>query len=80
MFENSEKKAVKTKRIRKMTKERLQNIALYYLERFDSSSANLYISSSSSFGIPSNVVLNNNILNTFEIDIKIIPKIFSVLS
>ena len=42
MFENSEKKAVKTKRIRKMTKERLQNIALYYLERFDSSSANLY--------------------------------------
>lgn len=29
------------KRIRKMTKTRLQNIALYYLERFDSSIANL---------------------------------------
>lgn len=42
MFENNEKKALKIKRIRKMTKERLQNIALYYLERFDSSSSNLY--------------------------------------
>ena len=29
------------KKPRKMTKKRLQNIALYYLERFDSSSANL---------------------------------------
>ncbi|MBP3546295.1 MAG: regulatory protein RecX [Alphaproteobacteria bacterium] len=42
MSENNEKKASKIKRIRKMTKERLQNIALYYLERFDSSSSNLY--------------------------------------
>lgn len=41
MPENQQNLSSPPKRIRKMTKIRLQNIALYYLERFDSSSANL---------------------------------------
>lgn len=41
MIENTKNKPKFAKRIRKMTKTRLQNIALYYLERFDSSTANL---------------------------------------
>ena len=35
--------------------------------------------SSNSLGIPSNVVLNNNKLNTLDKDINIIPKIFKLL-
>lgn len=41
MPENQQNLSSRPKRIRKMTKTRLQNIALYYLERFDSSAANL---------------------------------------
>lgn len=41
MPENQQNLLSRPKRIRKMTKTRLQNIALYYLERFDSSAANL---------------------------------------
>lgn len=41
MPENQQNLSFVPKRIRKMTKTRLQNIALCYLERFDSSAANL---------------------------------------
>jgi len=41
MFKTDEQTRATPKKLRKMTKNRLQNIALYYLERFDSSSANL---------------------------------------
>jgi regulatory protein len=41
MNENSEILAKKAKKIRKITKQRLKNIALYYLKRFDSSVDNL---------------------------------------
>lgn len=41
MPENNENSSFRPKRLRKMTKNRLQNIALYYLERFDSSVSNL---------------------------------------
>ncbi len=41
MNEILEKNTYKTQKVKKMTKQRLKNIALYYLKRFDSSSANL---------------------------------------
>lgn len=41
MPEKQQNLSSRPKRIRKMTKTRLQNIALYYLERFDSSAAGL---------------------------------------
>ena len=41
MLENQLNCLSSRKKTRKMTKTRLQNIALYYLERFDTSSANL---------------------------------------
>lgn len=41
MFKTEEQTRTTPKKLRKMTKNRLQNIALYYLERFDSSAANL---------------------------------------
>ena len=41
MLENQVNCLSSRKKTRKMTKTRLQNIALYYLERFDTSSANL---------------------------------------
>lgn len=40
-MENDEKKPVSPRKKRKITPERLKNIALYYLERFDSSADNL---------------------------------------
>ena len=41
MFKTDKQTSSTPQKIRKMTKTRLQNIAIYYLERFDSSSANL---------------------------------------
>ena len=41
MLKSIEKKYCKSDSPRKMSKKRLQNIALYYLERFDSSAENL---------------------------------------
>lgn len=41
MMENEEKKASAPRKPRKITKPRLKNIALYYLQRFDSSVENL---------------------------------------
>ncbi len=40
-MENDEKKAYAPRKKRKITPERLKNIALYYLQRFDSSADNL---------------------------------------
>ena len=40
-MENDEKKPVSPRKKRKITPERLKNVALYYLERFDSSADNL---------------------------------------
>lgn len=41
MMENDKKSAVSSRRKRKITLSRLKNIALYYLQRFDSSADNL---------------------------------------
>ena len=41
MIKNVAKLSLKTQKVRKLTRKRLENIALHYLERFDSSANNL---------------------------------------